>query len=922
MELGRCGTPKNRLLVRSLILPCPVELHAFITPRTLFHQPLGASASRYHRFARVPYADSHGSCYQWAYHTPGAASASTSFGEVTWFEDPEDASDIYHCRSACSCSSYCGDGYSGSSPRPCTGPFGTSNGGFLYITITGLGKDEPVAGWLNFEFLQPAPQILPTQLIAIKNIWQQNCWPTLQNLPVFNVHGTHPNKHWQKSAHTLGRYSVVRPDSAYLYRSAFNTTHGESDSDNIPFCDWMFDNTTLQTYDQVTSLTTSSCESISYVRCDADGNVIELLLYGRGLTGVLDWTQISALPRLKNLRLGGNKLEGAVLSNVFASPSLEQVSLNKNRFTGTIPCPTSTEPRLTAVDLSNNLFTGALPDCLFNQLPRLRDLDVSYNLLTTGSIPPSIQNAQQLVTFRATEAGLSGAIPSDLKCARKLITLAARGNSLSGTIPQLVIDGLPMLNTLDLSYNDLTGGIPSFPAGSSELRNLYLNNNQFSGAVGPQLLAFSLNQERTESSNVNIGYNALSGALPDVFYRMLTDAHGVGRLLVEGNNFRCDGETGDWPSWVWRIKSFAGGNPSRYAHTLGRCKRVPIVTSAATSARMGELLQLTGSDFLPTAELKCQFIVSTAGAYTVTALYRSPTVIDCVLPPTTSSTFPPSVIGATLEVTAANYGTDFFDATTHPTTYSAVSTTVAPASGEGGGAATTLPGGVGAPAPPPPTQPTSTGAVTCPAAPPPLPPPYPLGCHSVAVPTYTPATCTQSAPCEVPYGTDTRRYGCPIRVASLTSSTEEVYLKINRTRAGLRFKMEWNWNHGFPSGAPIVLFGYNDIPKYLPSLRQVYYEDCTRRCPANARVPRPLCTLSPTDGCSACWLHTHTPHMQTTGHRASTPRTNGSSTSQLTRTRIIARVRIAPATRATVRAAPTVATRSLPAAPRVTALAG
>ena len=479
-----------------------------------------------------------------------------------------------------------------------------------------------------------------------------------------------------------------------------------------------------------------------------------------------------------------------------------------------------------------------------------------------------------------------------------------------------------MLNTLDLSYNDLTGGIPSFPAGSSELRNLYLNNNQFSGAVGPQLLAFSLNQERTESSNVNIGYNALSGALPDVFYRMLTDAHGVGRLLVEGNNFRCDGETGDWPSWVWRIKSFAGGNPSRYAHTLGRCKRVPIVTSAATSARMGELLQLTGSDFLPTAELKCQFIVSTGGAYTVTALYRSPTVIDCVLPPTTSSTFPPSVIGATLEVTAANYGTDFFDATTHPTTYSAVSTTVAPASSEGGGAATTLPGGVGAPAPPPPTQPTSTGAVTCPTAPPPLPPPNPLGCDSVAVPTYTPATCTQSAPCEVPSGTDTRRYGCPIRVASLTSSTEEVYLKINRTRAGLRFKMEWNWNHGFPSGArdrPLWLQRHSKVPPIPPPglLRGLYAPlPCERACTPTSVHTEPSTVALPAGYCC------HTPHMQTTGHRASTPRTNGSSTSQLTRTRITARVRIAPATRATVRAAPTVATRSLPAAPRVTALAG
>ena len=273
-------------------------------------------------------------------------------------------------------------------------------------------------------------------------------------------------------------HALVAPTG---YANSWNICAEQSDAPDTAMIDALV--TTLQTYDQVLSLTTSSCESIPYVRCDADGNVIELLLNGRGLTGVLDWTQISALPQLKNLRLGGNKLEGAVLSNVFASSSLEQVSLNKNRFTGTIPCPTSTEPRLTAVDLSNNLFTGALPDCLFNQLPRLRDLDVSYNLLTTGSIPPSIQNAQQLVTFRATEAGLSGAIPSDLKCARKLITLAARGNSLSGTIPQLVIDGLPMLNTLDLSYNYLTGGIPNFPAGSSELRNLYLNNNQLTGRI-------------------------------------------------------------------------------------------------------------------------------------------------------------------------------------------------------------------------------------------------------------------------------------------------------------------------------------------------------------------------------------------------------------------------------------------------------
>ena len=88
------------------------------------------------------YDDQHGSCVQFAYHTPGQDAS--HFGEYTWFEDVEDSRDVYHCKSPCSCYSYCGDGASSTSPSACAGPYANTNGGDLYITITGKYVRETV----------------------------------------------------------------------------------------------------------------------------------------------------------------------------------------------------------------------------------------------------------------------------------------------------------------------------------------------------------------------------------------------------------------------------------------------------------------------------------------------------------------------------------------------------------------------------------------------------------------------------------------------------------------------------------------------------------------------------------------------------------------------------------------------------------
>ena len=70
---------------------------------------------------------------------------------------------------------------------------------------------------------------------------------------------------------------------------------------------------------------------------------------------------------------------------------------------------------------------------------------------------------------------------------------------------------------------------------------------------------------------------------------------------------------------------------------------------------------------------------------------------------------------------------------------------------------------------------------TCPEPPPPPPPPPPLsGCANEAVPTFTPQNCGDiNHPCEVPYGDYGPRYGCPVRIENIASTTDEIFLMVS-----------------------------------------------------------------------------------------------------------------------------------------------
>ncbi|KAI6680666.1 hypothetical protein NL676_034547, partial [Syzygium grande] len=76
----------------------------------------------------------------------------------------------------------------------------------------------------------------------------------------------------------------------------------------------------------------------------------------------------------------------------------------------------------------------------------------------------------------------TGAIPSSIMALESLASLNLSRNSFQGSIPQLISD-LKGLDYLDLSYNELSGIIPKSMEGLTYLRNLNLSFNKLSGEI-------------------------------------------------------------------------------------------------------------------------------------------------------------------------------------------------------------------------------------------------------------------------------------------------------------------------------------------------------------------------------------------------------------------------------------------------------
>ncbi|PQM39283.1 putative LRR receptor-like serine/threonine-protein kinase [Prunus yedoensis var. nudiflora] len=229
------------------------------------------------------------------------------------------------------------------------------------------------------------------------------------------------------------------------------------------------------------------------------GNLKELTMLAFGsnnFSGTLP-PELGNLVKLKELYMNSCRFSGEIPSTFAKLINMQILWASDTAFSGKIPAFIGNWTKLTVLRLQGNSFEGPIPTS-FSQLTSLNDLRISdisnvsssldfirnlknlaelvlWNALINGSIPSDIGEYQSIVTMNLGFNNLTGQLPSSLFNMSSLTYLFLGNNSLSGPLPSQKSN---RLQTIDLSYNYLSGSLPQWVSTISQL-NLVVNNFTF-----------------------------------------------------------------------------------------------------------------------------------------------------------------------------------------------------------------------------------------------------------------------------------------------------------------------------------------------------------------------------------------------------------------------------------------------------------
>ncbi|GFP91998.1 probable inactive receptor kinase at5g10020 [Phtheirospermum japonicum] len=289
-------------------------------------------------------------------------------------------------------------------------------------------------------------------------------------------------------------------------------------------------------------------------------NLQVLDLSDNGIVGELP--EFGQLPNLHTLRLGRNQLFGPVPGELLQGfIPLVELDLSVNGFSGHIPKINSTT--LVTLNLTSNSISGSMPRSLGNCLV----VDLSRNLLADDISVLKNWNSK-LEVLDLSSNGLTGSLPN-LTQFERLTFLSIRNNSLEGSLP-LTLG--PKLSTVDLSSNNFDGPIPYSFFTSVTITNLNLSGNYLTGPIplqGSHASELLVLPTIPPMESLDLSNNALSGGLP-------SDIGNWGRLKLL--NLARNNLSGQLPSELSKLtvleyldlshNSFDGRIPGRLPSSL------------------------------------------------------------------------------------------------------------------------------------------------------------------------------------------------------------------------------------------------------------------------------------------------------------------------------------------------------------------
>ncbi|EOA15095.1 hypothetical protein CARUB_v10028463mg [Capsella rubella] len=137
--------------------------------------------------------------------------------------------------------------------------------------------------------------------------------------------------------------------------------------------------------------------------------------------------------------------------------------------------------RVVNISLGNLNLEGKLPATI-STFSELISLDLTSNPKLTGPLPPDIGNLKKLKEFSLNSNKFSGTIPASMGRLSKLYCHFGK-NKLSGKIPNELFTSKMILKHVRLDRNRLSGEIPTSLNNLTNLQELYLSDNKFTGSI-------------------------------------------------------------------------------------------------------------------------------------------------------------------------------------------------------------------------------------------------------------------------------------------------------------------------------------------------------------------------------------------------------------------------------------------------------
>ncbi|CAK0783683.1 hypothetical protein CVIRNUC_006882 [Coccomyxa viridis] len=259
-------------------------------------------------------------------------------------------------------------------------------------------------------------------------------------------------------------------------------------------------------------------------------SLVELHLGNNNFTGSIP-NVVPPSSKLQVLTVYNNQLTGTIPSTIGNAKHLQNFDITNNAIFGTIPPSLGNITELKYAILKFNKLTGSIPSAL-GTAPNLETLDVKSNHLSV--LPdewvlgyPSVVNSS-LVNVRTSFNNFSGSFPAALAQAPDLTFLVINNNTLSGPLPSNdsgvpanSTNFFPSLRAMNISHNAFTGTLPT-AFGQAGV----FNQKPLQFADGEILMHV-----------FDVSYNQLSGVLPSFLDFTNVPEYVQRGIFIAGNNF-------------------------------------------------------------------------------------------------------------------------------------------------------------------------------------------------------------------------------------------------------------------------------------------------------------------------------------------------------------------------------------------------